>query len=53
MAIKEDCKTAGQLYYATGGRHLNANEFFKASRQILCPKEIEPSRSWRRARRIC
>lgn len=29
MAIK-DAKTAGQMFYATGGRHLNSNEFFKA-----------------------
>jgi len=29
MAIK-DAKTAGQMFYATGGRHLNSNDFFKA-----------------------
>lgn len=28
-AIKE-AKTAGQLFYATGGRHINSDEFFKA-----------------------
>ena len=28
-AIK-NAKTAGQLFYATGGRHLNSDEFFKA-----------------------
>jgi hypothetical protein len=28
-AIK-DAKTAGQMFYATGGRHLNCNEFFQA-----------------------
>jgi hypothetical protein len=30
QAIKA-AKTAGQLYYATGGRHLNCDEFFKAN----------------------
>jgi len=29
MAIK-DAKTAGQMFCATGGRHLNSNDFFKA-----------------------
>jgi hypothetical protein len=28
-AIKE-AKTAGQLFYATGGRHINSDEFYKA-----------------------
>jgi hypothetical protein len=28
-AIK-DAKTAGQLFFATGGRHINTNEFFQA-----------------------
>jgi hypothetical protein len=29
QAIK-DAKTAGQLFFATGGRHINTNEFFQA-----------------------
>ncbi len=35
QAIKE-AKTAGQLFFATGGRHINTDEFFKAKELKRC-----------------
>lgn len=43
QAIKK-AKTAGQMFYATGGKHLNSDEFFKASelkRRTEAIKEME------------
>jgi hypothetical protein len=37
-AIK-DAKTAGQLFFATGGRHINTNEFFQA-KEMKRPEEL-------------
>jgi hypothetical protein len=33
QAIKR-AKTAGQMFYATGGKHVNTNEFFKAKKLL-------------------
>ena len=40
LAIKK-AKTAGQLFYATGGQHVNTNEFFQASELKVRDAEIK------------
>jgi hypothetical protein len=44
VAAVKNAKTAGQLFHATGGHHLNSNDFFKANalkvRDTRC-KELE------------
>ena len=39
LAIKK-AKTAGQMFFATGGRHVNSNEFFQAQEAKLRDVEI-------------
>jgi hypothetical protein len=48
-AIKE-AKTAGQLFFATGGRHINSDEFFKARELKRREPEIKKMEEQKAAR---
>ena len=50
QAIKE-AKTAGQLFYATGGRHINSNEFFQARALALRDGKVKEMQARKDARR--
>jgi hypothetical protein len=48
LAIKKS-KTAGQMYFVTGGRHSNCNEFFKArelTTKEVSIKALETRKKW-------
>ena len=49
QAIKR-AKTAGQMFYATGGKHVNTNEFFKAKKLLSNDALIKALEAKKKAR---
>jgi hypothetical protein len=49
QAIKK-ARTAGQMFFATGGSHLNSNEFFQAKALEVCDEELKQMQQKKKAR---
>jgi hypothetical protein len=51
LAIQK-ASTAGQMFFTTGGRHLNANEFFQADILKSREAEIKEMEDLKKAKRV-